>query len=339
MATVYPRGDRWYLNWFEAGKQQRRSLGRITATEAENIRKGKELELATGRRIFIASALFDDHLERYLTWHRTQYPHSHFRVKQIAAQCFGAFRGRALSQILPADVERWKASRMTRVGVNRHGARAVVSSETAAKELRTLKAVLAKAAEWGEVEKDPAAAVKAPKNLRSAPIHWYTKAELAKLYRKSRYAAVWRLIANTGLRRAEAMQLRWQHVNMIEAHINVLSSEDARTKSGRWRQVPLSKNAIEALRVLRRRTKDSDYVLPRMTGESLSRAFLRDVAGRGMAGSLHSLRHTYGAHLVMAGVPLRTLQVLMGHASFATTERYAHVGKDHLREQAKLINL
>lgn len=338
MATVYPRGDRWYLNWFEAGKQQRKSLGKISATEAENIRKAKDLELATGQRIFVASALFDHHLERYLTWHRSQYPHSHFRVKQIAAQCFEDFRGKALSQILSPDIERWKAARITRVGFNRHGERSVVSSETAAKELRTLKAVLAKATEWGEIEKNPADTVKAPKNLRSAPIHWYSKVELVKLYRRSRYAAIWRLIANTGMRRAEAMQLRKEHVSLKDGYVNVLSADDARTKSGRWRQVPLSDSAKAALKALLKRSK-TDYVLPRMTGESLSRAFLREAATRKLAGSLHSLRHTYGAHLVMAGVPLRTVQVLMGHASFATTERYAHVGKDHLREQAKLVNL
>lgn len=338
MATVYPRGARWYLNWFEGGKQQRRSLGKISATEAENIRKGKELELATGQRIFFASAAFDAHLERYLSWHRTQYPDSHFRVKQIAEQCFDDFRGRGLSQIVTADIERWKAARMTRVGFNRHGEQAVMSSETAAKELRTLKAVLAKAVEWGEIGKNPSLAVKPPKNLRSQPIHWYTKAELGKLCKDSNYASIWRLVANTGLRRAEAMQLRKEHVNLKDGYINVLSSEAARTKSGRWRQVPLSDRAKVALKALLKRST-SDHVLPRMTGESLSRAFLRDVASRKMDGSLHSLRHTYGAHLVMAGVPLRTVQVLMGHASFSTTERYAHVGKDHLREQAKLVNL
>jgi site-specific recombinase XerD len=41
----------------------------------------------------------------------------------------------------------------------------------------------------------------------------------------------------------------------------------------------------------------------------------------------------------MAGVPLRTLQVLMGHAIVKTTERYAHIGEDHLRAQAKLVSL
>ena len=36
---------------------------------------------------------------------------------------------------------------------------------------------------------------------------------------------------------------------------------------------------------------------------------------------------------------LRTVQVLMGHASFTTTERYAHVGEDHLQEKAKALCL
>lgn len=339
MATIYPRGKRWYLNWFEGGHQQRKSLGRITAEEADKFRIAKEFELATGQRIRLPSPLFEDHLKRYLTWHASQYPHSHFRVKQIAEQCFSDFAGRALSQITQADVERWKSARMSRIGWNRRQEEATVSSETAAKELRTLKAVLNKAVEWGELERSPAVAVKAPKNLRSEPIHWYTKGELSKLYRKSRHAAIWKLMANTGLRRAEAQHLRWADVNLRDGYLNVVSTDTERTKSGRWRQVPLSNAARTALARLRRTTGKSDHVLPRMTGPSLSRAFLTDAQARGLAGSLHSLRHSYGAHLVMAAVPLRTVQILMGHASFATTERYAQVGKDYLREQAKLVNL
>lgn len=339
MATVYARGDRWYLNWSEHGRQRRKSLGKITADDAEKFCKGKEFELATGRKVFHASALFEDHLERYLAWHAVQYRDSHFRVKQISEQCFGDFHGRSIAQITAQEVERWKASRMTRVGWNRRQEEGVVSSETAAKELRTLKAVLNKAVEWGEIEKSPAKAVKAPKNLRSSPPHWYTKAELAKLYRGARHGAIWKLMANAGLRRAEAQQLCWTDVDLKRGSLNALSTEDERTKSGKWRQIPLSDAARSALRALKRLTGKSAYVLPAITGPSLSRAFLADVKARGLAGSLHSLRHSYGAHLVMAGVPLRTVQVLMGHASFTTTERYAHLGKDHLRDQAKLVNL
>lgn len=339
MATIYARGGRWYLNWSERGRQHRKSLGPIGADEAEKHRKGKEFELATGRKLFLASAVFDDHLRRYLTWHASQYPDSHFRVKQISEQCFGQFAGIALSQITQADVERWKASRMSRVGWNRKQEDTVISSETAAKELRTLKAVLNKAVEWGEIEKTPARAVKAPKNLRSTPIHWYSKPQLAKLYRGSAYAQIWKVVANTGLRRAEARQLKWENIDLKGGNMNVLSTENERTKSGRWRQIPLSNSASQALRALKRKTGKLGYVVPRMTGPSLSRCFAIDAKARGLDGSLHSLRHSYGAHHVMQGTPLRSLQVLMGHASFATTEKYAHIGKDHLREQAKLVNL
>jgi site-specific recombinase XerD len=327
MATIYPRGERWYLNWSEGGRQHRKSLGRITEHEADLRRKAKEVELGTGKRIFIASALFDDHLERYLTWHRAEFPDSHFRVAQIAAQHFGDFRGRALAQIDSPLIERWKAARMS-----------IVSRESVAKELRTLKAVFHKAVQWGEMDANPALHVEAPRALESEPIVWYSKPQLAKLYRMH-HGITWRLLANTGLRRTEAQQLKWHQVDLRRRSLDVISSAEARTKSGRWRQVPLSDGAVAALKVLKKRAGKSDFVLPRITAESLSRAFLQDVARLNLKGSLHSLRHTYGAHLVMAGVPLRTVQVLMGHASFKTTERYAHLGKDHLREKARLVSL
>lgn len=325
MATIYPRGERWYLNWSEGGVQHRKSLGRITEREADLRRKAKEVELGTGKRIFIASALFDDHLERYLTWHRAEFPDSHFRVEQIAEQHFGDFRGRALSQIDQPLVERWKAARMS-----------AVARESVSKELRTLKAVFAKAVQWGDLEENPAQHVEPPKSLESEPIVWYSKVELARLY-QMHHGLTWRLMANTGLRRTEAQQLRWSQVDLRRKVLDVVSTAEARTKSGRWRQVPLSAGAIEALKSLK--VEGAQFVLPRITAESLSRAFLQDVARLDLQGSLHSLRHTYGAHLVMAGVPLRTVQVLMGHASIKTTERYAHLGKDHLRDKARLVSL
>ena len=66
------------------------------------------------------------------------------------------------------------------------------------------------------------------------------------------YAPIWKLMANTGLRRAEAQQLRWRDVT--KTHLRILSSEEARTKLGRWRQVPLSEGAIEAMEQLKKIT-------------------------------------------------------------------------------------
>jgi site-specific recombinase XerD len=41
--------------------------------------------------------------------------------------------------------------------------------------------------------------------------------------------------------------------------------------------------------------------------------------------TVHALRHSFGAHLRMAGVGLADIADLLGHADFATTQIYAKV--------------
>ena len=61
-------------------------------------------------------------------------------------------------------------------------------------------------------------------------------------------------------------------------------------------------------------------------GRVMRRAGLKGV-------TLHTLRHTFASQLVMAGVPLRDVQELMGHQSYDTTLRYAHLAPDHVKQQ------
>jgi site-specific recombinase XerD len=57
----------------------------------------------------------------------------------------------------------------------------------------------------------------------------------------------------------------------------------------------------------------------------LSDWFHEDAAAAGVGGTPHRFRHTFCAHLVMAWVPLRRVQLLAGHADYKTTETYAHL--------------
>ena len=99
------------------------------------------------------------------------------------------------------------------------------------------------------------------------------------------YAPIWRLLANTGMRRTEAQQLRW--IDVTDSHLRVVSSDSERTKSGKWRSVPLSDGAQEALEHLRALTRESAYVLPPRQGASLTRAFGKALDRASLEGSLH----------------------------------------------------
>jgi len=63
-------------------------------------------------------------------------------------------------------------------------------------------------------------------------------------------------------------------------------------------------------------------------------AYGREVAG---GVTFHTLRHTFGSWLAIKGVPIRTLQELMGHKNISMTMRYAHLAEDTKREAVQLL--
>jgi integrase len=48
--------------------------------------------------------------------------------------------------------------------------------------------------------------------------------------------------------------------------------------------------------------------------------------------TVHALRHSFGAHLRMAGASLADIGDLLGHRDLATTQIYAKVQQEHLRQ-------
>lgn len=318
------------LNWSEGGQQQRISIGAISPRDAEIARRQKEVEIKSGRR-FSASILFRDLRKRYVAWHRHEYPDSHQRIAQIIEQHLApTFDMRPIGSLTVDEIDEWKHGRLD----------ADAAPGTVEKELRTLSALLHRAVKpWKLITENPCDEVNPPQDHDSEPMRWYTQAEMQAIYEGSpNHSDIWCLLANTGLRRSEARQLRWTEV--LPNRIRVISRTGARTKSAKWRDVPLSESAKIALKRLRIGADGSGHVLPRVHRASISRAFSHCLARAKLDGHLHCLRHTFGAHLVSNSVPLRTVQVLMGHASFATTEKhYAHLAPDHLAGAVDKLNL
>jgi integrase len=136
----------------------------------------------------------------------------------------------------------------------------------------------------------------------------------------------------TGLRRDEIVHLQWSDVDMERGTITVQNKEDFRTKSGRSRVVPADPQLADMLAEMRADPHSADDHVFNVNYWTLGIHF-REAARR--AGfdrnvSLHTLRHTFASHLIMAGVDLRSVQEMLGHHDVSVTMIYSHLSPGHL---------
>ncbi len=198
-----------------------------------------------------------------------------------------------------------------------------------------LRRVLMVAMKEGNLEVNPVSAVKFfPEENRT---RFLTDQELLNLHHHLD-PDDWKVVAfalETGLRRAEQFNLRWSHISFEATMLTIPLS-----KSGYTRHVPLT---VEALTILRSLNSilTSPFVFSGLKNTLQpmdSRAFLRRAfepalkkAGIQEA-SWHTLRHTTASRLAMNGVPIRTIQEILGHRDITTTLRYAHLSPGHIKE-------
>lgn len=150
--------------------------------------------------------------------------------------------------------------------------------------------------------------------------------------------------ALTGMRQGELIALRWRDVDWQAARIrvrrNFVRGEFGTPKSKRsTRAVPMIDRLAGELDRLAKATAwggDDDLVFAHPgTGRPLDRSkllkrFKTAMRAAGLGNRLgeggitfHSLRHTFGTQMAAQGVPMRTLQELLGHRDFKTTLLYA----------------
>lgn len=153
------------------------------------------------------------------------------------------------------------------------------------------------------------------KPLTSRAPDYYRPAQLTALYKTAR-GPLWQFMVATGLRRGEMAKATRSDVR--NGLLVVESSAEGRTKSGKWRAVPLNRQAKDALASL------GEDRLVDAHPDTLGDWFKKDAKAAKLPGSLHRLRHTFCTALVQAGVSLHEVKRLAGHSSITVTEQYAH---------------
>jgi integrase/recombinase XerD len=132
----------------------------------------------------------------------------------------------------------------------------------------------------------------------------------------------------TGLRTSEVAHLRVSDIDSQRMVIRVYQG-----KGSKDRYVMLSPKLLVLLRAYWKAARPTHWLFP---GRRPDRPLSRDAvsaacckasraSGLTKAVTVRALRHSFATHLLEAGADVRTIQLLLGHRSLATTGRYTHV--------------
>lgn len=212
---------------------------------------------------------------------------------------------------------------------------------TVARRLSSLKSFFRYHIKRGNLERNPLSFVRTPKVKRRVPpfltldeVELLINAVPPKDFVAKRDEAIIELLYSSGLRVGELAILNVSDYNQETGIIRV------RGKGNKERLAPVGRAASSALKnYLEERSRKfglpMNLELPlfinrsgeRLSGRSVDRMLKRraKIAGISKNVSPHVLRHTFATHLLGAGVDLRLIQEMLGHASLSTTQRYTQV--------------
>jgi integrase len=263
--------------------------------------------------------------------------------------------GLLLRNVRPGDVERMEA------GLISQG----LSANTARHVHVVLSKALKDAMKKGLVHRNVCQAVETPRVGQyevQIPDNHQDIGRVLHLARETPFGALLHFIAFTGVRRGEALALRWHNLDLergvaaITETVQRLTGkgvvfQPTKSASGR-RGVALDARTVSILREHRGKQllhkvelegvyQDQGLVFPSPLGTPLdpgllTKHWIRLVRGAGLRGlRLHDLRHAHAAGLIRANAHPKVVQERLGHSSAAfTMQVYGHVAAGLQQEAA-----
>jgi len=205
------------------------------------------------------------------------------------------------------------------------------------------KHVLDKKWNWINIVKGP--------RIQTLP-DFLTQQEFQKIIltvKKLRYKIYLFTVYSMGLRLGEALNLKTSDIDSQKMKVHIRQG-----KGNKDRFVDLPQITLLALRAFWKTHQNPTLIFPNQNGtpetirkadmpmdregaQEALKAALRD-CGIKKRISIHSLRHSYGVHLVEGNVHLRHIQELLGHSDPQTTALYTRLSEPALQNRSKVIN-
>jgi integrase/recombinase XerD len=154
-----------------------------------------------------------------------------------------------------------------------------------------------------------------------------------------RNRAIIETLYGCGLRVSELISLKMTDIHRKEGYVIVTG------KGNKQRLVPVGSVALKEIdRYMEKRNMmpviiDRNVLFLNRRGRKLTRVMVftmlkktAEAAGIRKRISPHTLRHSFATHMVERGADLRAVQEMLGHESITTTEIYAHLDRNYLRD-------
>lgn len=227
--------------------------------------------------------------------------------------------------------------------------------------------ILNKAANYGRIEENPLSEIDLPsksKNETNKRIFEYNELfDLLDRLKKESYSPIYEVAYRLGLRRGEAMGLRWDRVNFNEDSIDIRGHDACLrqnngsgkhqfvpTKSSSERTLPMDKKTTQLLLEHRKKEQkkferlqsdpesDTKYAMElvftarngnHLDGSNINRQLNRVLEEFDLGDHrYYDFRHTFATHAIEAGISLPEVSRRLGHKKIKTTaDKYLHLTK------------
>ncbi|MHA1938195.1 MAG: tyrosine-type recombinase/integrase, partial [Candidatus Thorarchaeota archaeon] len=356
MAKIRKRGNSYQIDYIDPnGNRVRKSFSKKKEAEAE---LGKRVSLIAENRYLDVKKDYKTTLTELLDKYKENYrDQSSFKTGKVYfLENFRSHFGEEtkLANIKYVDLETYKNHLKKKL--TPHGT--IRADSSINREMSCLHHIFSKAFEWEMMEQNPfdrgKSLILKENNKR---LRFLTEEEIQRLLVEcpKHLCRVVECAINTGMRRGEILNLRWDQIRDGFIYLR-------KTKTNEAREIPVNDTLEEVFKEIKKEQqlksrhvftyqpnehkRKKSMLSEKLVALQIGRTFRRvDTAFKAALKrasiedfKFHDLRHTFASQMIMHGASLKEVQELLGHKDIKMTMRYAHLSQEHKKKAVNLLS-